>query len=254
MVGERLRDPVIEEVISPVQPDLRVDFVRHGTARYSRKDVDRLTIEGWLPKLSKKQVRTTAISLASNIDKENELVVFWVSPKRRARETTEIFEEVFKKKGISVHKTKTVTSLRDLYYGHDLVADYKSGKVHNLIEYWLENIDYLKDAEKPENVKKRVEIIVTYLERIARMIAPVDNKSLRFICVGHEELFRDLLEEGFGWWTKYKKGPENAEVMGMDIFKSQPGKNALLKLTFRGQVAELGFNPQKREFHKLETL
>lgn len=251
MAGEGLTEQVVTEVMKSVYPDLRVDFVRHGEAAYTADDINQATIEGYLTEVGKRQVKDTAFRLSGEIDKEKECVVFWVSPKNRALQTAQIMEEVFVERGIPIHHSGTTQSLRDIQLDSTFIQKLFDKKaVGDLIEFWYDHADSFPDTESPAKVRKRVEKVITYLERIARMIKPLENKRLRFICVGHEEIFRDLLEAGYGFGTRDHSGAGNAEVMEMDIQASRPGVDAVLRLKFRDRQAELRFNPQRREFYK----
>ncbi|OGG17980.1 hypothetical protein A3D78_05865 [Candidatus Gottesmanbacteria bacterium RIFCSPHIGHO2_02_FULL_39_14] len=250
MSGEELLQG---ELIKPVQPDLIVDFVRHGEPEYTQQEIDDASIEGHLTQEGRRQVHETGLKLSEQIDKEKECVVFWVSPKQRAQQTAAVLQKVFEQQQIPVERFRTHHDLSDIRLGHEFIRKlYAEDAVDELIEYWTK-ADLPEDAEKPEEVKKRVERVVTYLVRIAEKIRPQDNKKLRFICVGHEEIFRDLLEAGYGFGTKKHTGPEFAEVMEMKIFKSELQNDAVLKLMFRGKEAELRFNPQSRNFYKIQN-
>src|SRR3989338_1661338 len=240
------------ELIKPVQPDLTVDFVRHGEPEYTQQEIEDASIEGQLTQEGKRQVQEAGLKLSGKIDKDKELVVFLVSPKQRAHQTAAILNEVFQQQQIPVGRTRTYQALSDIRLDHVFIGRLLSeNAVDKLIEFWAKT-KLPEDTEKPEEVKKRVETVVAYLERIARIITLQDNKKLRVICVGHEEIFRDLLEEGFGIGTRNHSGPGYAEDMEMGIFKSEPGKDAVLKLAFRGLEAELGFNPQSKNFYKFK--
>ncbi len=238
----------------PTQPDLRVDFVRHGKPEYTDEEIKSATIEGNLTEEGINQAKERALELASKIDKEKELVVFWVSPKQRAQQAAKIIFDTFQEQLIPVIKDlRTVKSLSDVKMSPVFIADLlKNDAIGKWMEYWTES-DLPKDTEKPEEVKKRVERIITYLERIARNITPAEGRKLHFICVGHEEIFRDLLEEGYGLGTKNNTGPSYGEVMSVDINKSEHGKNARLKVEYHGQGVELEFDKENRKFYNPEV-
>jgi len=235
----------------PFEADLRVDFIRHGKPEYTEEERKSARFEGNLTEESIEQIRERATELASRIDKEKELVVFWVSPRTRAQQTAEIIYNIFREQNIPVIKDpKTIESLSDVKISPDFLKELsESGVIGKWMEYWAES-DLPEGTEKPDEVKKRVERIITYLERIARNIAPAEGKKMHFICVGHEEIFRDLLEEGYGLGTRNNTGPSYGEVMSMDIIKSQQGQDAVLELRYKGQETELGFNKESRKFFK----
>jgi len=238
----------------PAQPDLRVDFIRHGKPEYTDEERKSTKFEGILTEEGINQIKNKALELAGQIDKESELVVFWVSPRGRARQTAEILYNILQEQNIPVIKDlKTVGSLSDVKMSPDFIKDLlKNNAIGKWMEYWAES-DLPEDTEKPDEVKKRVERIITYLERIARQVIPAGNKKLHFICVGHEEIFRDILEEGYGLGTKNSTGPSYGEVMSMKIRKSEQGQDAVLELRYKGQEANLGFNKESRKFFKQEN-
>lgn len=238
----------------PTQPDLKVDFVRHGKPVYTDEEIRSATIEGSLTEEGINQVKERAVELASRIDREKEFVVFWVSPKQRAQQTAKIIFDIFHEQNIPVIKDlRTVKSLSDVRMSPSFIEDLlENDAIGEWMEYWTES-DLPEDIEKPEEVKKRVERIITYLERIARNITPEEGRRLHFICVGHEEIFRDLLEEGYRLGTKNNMGPSYGEVMSVGINKSEPGKNAKLKLDYHGQSTELDFDKESRRFFNSEV-
>lgn len=235
----------------PSEADLSVDFVRHGKPEYTDEERKSAKFEGNLTEEGIEQVKERATELASKIDKERELVVFWVSPRTRAQQTAEIIYSVFQEQNIPVIKDlKTVKSLSDVKISPDFLKDLlKSDTIGKWMEYWA-GADLPEGTEKPEEVKKRVARVITYLERIARNITPIEGKKLHFICVGHEEIFRDLLEEGYGLGTKDHTGPGYGEVMSMGIRRSKQEQDAVLELKYKGQETELGFNRESRRFYK----
>jgi len=235
----------------PLEADLKVDFIRHGKPEYTDEEKESAKFEGRLTEEGINQIKDKALELAGQIDKEKELVVFWISPRMRAQQTAEIIYNIFQEQDIpAIKDLRTVRSLSDVRMGPNSIKDLvKNSVIGKWMEYWAESA-LPEDTEKPDEVKKRVERIITYLERIARKITPAENKKLHFICVGHEEIFRDLLEEGYGLGTKNSTGPSYGEVMSMDIRKSEQGQDAVLELRYKGQETELGFNKGSRKFYK----
>lgn len=235
----------------PFEADLKVDFIRHGKPQYTDKERETAKFEGNLTEEGIEQIKNKALELARRIDKEKELVVFWISPRTRAQQTVGIIYNIFQEQGIPVIRDlKTVGSLSDVRMSPNFLKDLlKSEAIGRWMEYWAES-DLPEGTEKPDEVKKRVERIITYLERIARKIIPAENKKLHFICVGHEEIFRDLLEEGYGFGTKDSTGPSYGEVMSVGVRKSKQRQDAVLRLRYKDQETELKFNKESRRFYK----
>ena len=123
----------------------------------------------------------------------------------------------------------------------------------NWMSYWAKNEEKIPEGtEKPADIKKRIQRILTYLERIAKQVNPKENKKLHFICVTHEELFRDLLEEGFGYGTEKGTGPINGEALTIDINKSENDKDAVFNMKFGDDKSSLSFDPKSRDFKKVK--
>jgi broad specificity phosphatase PhoE len=250
-----LKEPQFENRENlPFEPDLIVDFIRHGQAEYSEKERETAEYEGNLTNAGKEQIQRSAQELATKFDKENEIAVLWVSPRNRARQAGKIIGQKFTEKGIQILKDiKTVRSLSDVRMTPEFMNEINKKNVFgNWMEFWSK-ADLPEGTETPEQVKKRVQRVLVYLERIARQIKPEGNKKLHFICVGHEELFRDLLEEGFGVGTKSKTGPMYGEIMRIELKKSTKEKGAKLKLNFDNKSADLKLDKETRKFYKTEA-
>ncbi|MEK7116848.1 MAG: histidine phosphatase family protein [Patescibacteria group bacterium] len=234
----------------PFETDMKVDFIRHGKPEYTDEEMRLAIVEGNLTEEGIEQVKNRALELAGKIDKEKELVVFWVSPKRRAQQTAEVLFGVFQEQGIPVIRDlKTIKSLTGVKVTPEFIENLMKMDSGKWMEYWTVS-DLPEGTETPEEVKKRVERVVAYLERIARNITPPEGKKLHFICVGHEEIFMDLLQEGYGPGVGADIGPTYGEVMSMDIKKSEQGQDAVLKLKYRNQETSLDFNKENRKFYR----
>lgn len=230
--------------------NLRVDFIRHGERTEPLKD--ELSDKG------RKTIEQTAKELSQEVNKEKELLVFWVSPKRRCQQTAEIIKEHFKKEDISFIEPRTKNSLTSIKYTEEGAKKFiqQMGEVSKWIDEWMEHwaIKELPEGlEKPEEMEERVKRILTYLERTARDVHPAEGRKLHFLCILHEELFRDLLEEGYNLGTKKGTRPTFGEKLRIDIHKSEPGKNAIFDLTYRNSKANLEFNKETREFRRINS-
>ena len=238
----------------PPMPDLKVDFVRHGKPVYTKEEMESLELEGELTPEGEVDIKRKALNLSSQLDKEKELIVFWVSPKRRAQQTAKVMRGVFLDQGVSVLKEpKTFQSLADIKVNKAFFADLiKNGALNDWMEYWVAN-ELPEGTEKPQDVRKRVTKVMTFLDRVARNVKPEGNKKLHFIVIGHEEIFRDILEDAYGFGTKKGTGPDYGESLSLDFTKSEPGKNADIKLQFRGKEAKLELDKNTRSLNKPAT-
>ncbi len=242
---ERKKNEVFES-------DLRVDFIRHGEHFYTEEELEKGEMEGLLSDKGIKEIENLSEELGKTIKKDKEFVVMWISSKRRALQSSIIIADKLKERGINVHSMKTRDSLRDVKLDNDFVDEIiKNGELDNWMKYWSQRDNLPIETEAPKDVKKRVNRILTYLERIARKVKPINDKKIHFLCIGHEEIVRDLLEESFSMGTEKGTGPEYAEFVRVDITKSENDKDAELNLKFRGKNTTLGFNKESRDFYKL---
>lgn len=239
----------------PFRADLRVDFIRHGQPKYTKEEMKSANFEGELTKEGVEQIKKQIEELIKGINKQKEVVVIWTSPKNRAKQSSEVIRQMLSEKGIDriVDKASGANvkaSLSDVKISKDFMEEAIKDNIDfkNWMVYWSEMDNLPEGTESAEDVKKRVQRVVTYLERIARNVQLGEEKRLHFICVGHEELVRDLLEESFGMGTKEGEGPGYAEVVRMDITKSDKNKNAILDLSYRNKKSKLSFDKSTREF------
>jgi broad specificity phosphatase PhoE len=207
--------------------------------------------EGQLTPEGAERFVQAAERLADGIDAEKELIVIWKSPRNRAEQSSDILERVFTERGIHIIRTGTKDSLRDvglkLEYARKIVED---GSVRDWMQYWSHDDELPEGVETPAEMKKRIERVLTYLERVATKVSPPEGIKLHFVCIGHEEIIRDVLEESFEQGTKAGEGPSYGEIMRVDIARSTPENDATLDVKYREMEAELGFKPQTREFYK----
>ena len=233
----------------PFSADLRVDFIRHGKPIYTKEERLSGQYEGQLTPESVEKFKQEIEKLADSIGAE-ELVVIWASPRDRAQQSSKIIEEVLGGKGINVVKIGTKDSLCDVKTTPDFVKEIsEKDSMQDWMKYWTTTGELPGGVETPEDVKKRTERLITYLERISRTIILPKNKKLHFICVGHEETVRDLLEEGFGQGTNKGTGPDYGEALRIDVIKSTPEQDAELDLKYRDSESELRFKKDTRKFY-----
>jgi len=229
--------------------DLRVDFIRHGERTERLKDE--------LSEQGRATIENKAKEIVRDINKDKELIVLWTSAKKRCQQATEIIKDIFQKEGITMLKSPhTKDSLKSVEYTKEGMAELinQLGEITTWIDNWMEQWTAIEElpqgVEKPQELKKRVERLMTYLERIARQVQPAEDKKLHILCVLHEELFRDLLKAGYDTGTKKDTDPTYGERMRIDIYKSEPDKKAKFDLEYRNSKASLEFNKDTREFKK----
>ncbi len=245
-----LEKPPIEQEPSkekfPFNADLRVDFIRHGKAEYSEEELVSARFEGELSKEGKEQIIKTANELIEKIDKEKELIVIWHSPRKRAKQSAKILEEILEEQKISVLHLTGVDSLKDIKMAPEFFQEFlQNPEIKDWINYWKEKEELPIGTEKPREAKIRVARVLTCLERIARKVRPKEEKKLHLILVGHEDIF--LLKEIFG------KDIENLPYAGhfrVDLFKSSPEKEAILEVTYGDKKGKLYFDPKTRLWKK----
>ncbi|MFA5987173.1 MAG: histidine phosphatase family protein [Candidatus Paceibacterota bacterium] len=243
---------------------VELDYVRHEKPEYTKEERMKGEYGGTLTEESRTKARDHAEILAASIDKDNELVIFWTSPKSRARQTCDIYKQVFQEKGIEVRENdefqQTKESMRDV-----ITKDGSMGEIAEKMkaagkewgewmEYWTESSKLPKGAETSGDLAKRSARVIAYLERVARTVAPNTDKKLHFVCIGHEEGVRDLLEASLGQGTKKGTGPTYGEGVHAEIKaagRSESGEfvsPAEIKVSFRGKEGETKFDPKTRSF------
>lgn len=259
-------------------PDATATFFRHGKPRYSMPELISGQLEGEIKPEVESEVREAAEALAKSIDKDNELVVMWASPKSRAQRTSEIVREEFERSGIpflqdkdgNARATKTVDMVRDLYTAGDvekgspfwdkLIAAEKEGVLLPSgepmgIANWQESLKVLSEqegfedleAESAEHIAWRTKMVLKHLDSIARKIKGPDGKRLRFVIFGHEEIMTPVLEAAFDQGTVKGTGPGYAESMTVGVNASSSESPAKLAVSFKGKKANLDFNPKTKE-------
>jgi len=241
--------------------DSRVDFVRHGKPEYTEEEIETGKYEGELSDESKENVRKNAENLVRDIDKEKEIIVFLTSPKNRAKETAEIYKDVFEKEKIFIYEemiTKAVL-LRDAELNADFLDNQEEavnrGEINwdDWMEFWVDEFKKEKlpeEVEKPEEVRERVGKFIGLLKNLDILIRPPKNKKVHYICIGHEEIVRDLLEEGYNTGTVKGTNLDYGEKLRMDIYKSQSDENASLKLEYKGNESIFDFDATEKRFEK----
>ncbi|MCK5475521.1 MAG: histidine phosphatase family protein [Candidatus Pacebacteria bacterium] len=245
----------------PFSADSRVDFVRHGKPEYTEEEIETGKYEGELNDESKENVRRSAENFARNINKEKEIIVFLTSPRNRAKETAEIYKDVFEKEEIFIYEemiTKA-TLLRNTELNADFLDNQEeavnSGEISwdDWMEFWVDESEKEKlseGVESPDEVRERVGKFIGLLKDSDILIRPPKNKKVHYICIGHEEIVRDLLEEGYDTGIAKGTNLDYGEKLRMDIYKSQSNKNASLKLEYKSNESTLDFDATEKKFEK----
>lgn len=231
------------------QPDMVVNFIRHGKPEYTSEEKVAGEYEGNLTAEGVAQIEKSALDLVADIDKEKEIVLIWKSPKRRAQQSAEIIKNILINNGVQVlekEASANKTSLKDTKLG----PDFNASDWSNWMAEWVRQETELPNgAEKPEEVKSRVGRILTYLERISKKVKLDAGKKLRIVCITHEEVFRDLLEEGFEMGTQKGTGPTYGEILKIGVSSSDK-EGVKFNMEYRGKDSEIGFDKETRQFKK----
>ncbi|MDP3014942.1 MAG: phosphoglycerate mutase family protein [bacterium] len=251
-MSEKFKEIIEKKESVPFEADMRVDFFRHGKVNYTAEELASAKYEGQLGDVGRKQVEAGAQKLAQSIDRERELVVLWASPRQRAQESAEIIAEILKAENIGVIQKlgkkdiRKIGALRDVGLSPEFMK--AKGPDRDWMEFWDKADNLPESTEAPESLKERSLRILAYLEKISRLISPPADKKLHFICVGHEESFKELLSEGFGQGVEKESRPANAETMRLDIFHS--GAKPEFRLKYRDEEADLKFDSAERKIYK----
>ena len=219
--------------------------MRHGKPVYSEEESKSGKFEGTLTEIGKKELEEAMNKLAENISGD-ELVVVLSSPRKRAVESAEIALKMLKEKGINVFPSlKIKNSLKDIQMTPEFVENLKDFEGF-WMEYWAKK-NLPEEVEKPEDVKKRAQRVITYLNRVAKLKNL--TQKIRFVLFGHEEGVRDLLMEAFGIDTEKGEGPNYAENVSVNFFNVEENMSKL-QVSYRDKKGVLDFNPKTRNFKK----
>ncbi|MBI3633915.1 MAG: histidine phosphatase family protein [Candidatus Vogelbacteria bacterium] len=231
---------------------MRCDFVRHGKPTYTDEDLFSEAVEGDLTPEGVSQVEVLAASILAGFEKDGEIMIIWSSPKRRALQTADVIWSAFDKAGIRIRKPKVVWSLRDVILTGEAYAEIpEEGKSKSWMEYWASVVGLPIGMELPRSLRRRVMRVVANLERLARKANSDSKKRVRVLCITHEEMMRDILEEAYGTGTELGTGPTYGELLKVEIEPDEKGAAATLSLVFRHQNARLLLNLETREIRRL---
>lgn len=236
-------------------PDLRVDYIRHGSPTYTEEEHRSLNFQGVIKESDQALVKEAAQALASTIDPEREVAVIWETKKTRGKETSVIYQQVLQGQGIPILEiggklSQSSESLVDLGLSPKLVQMIKDKGTDNWMRTWMaQGDDVSTGAETPAELKKRSMRVLANIERTARLVHPAGGKKLRFLVFGHEEGVRDLLETSLGVGTDKGTGPGYTERVHVEIKGGIPGedKPARLKVSFRDKTSFVDFDVNRRE-------
>ncbi len=220
---------------------IKVFRVRHGNTSYYEQlkglpgDIIDLTEQGI------KEMESAAEKIASNINKEEDIVSFGYSPRKRTIDTANIIKKHLKKEGFTIWEDPKNREEQERVRSTDIMNDDNEAISHKELEYvpavqellsiikdevpegetatkyWKEgNIDAL---EKPDSVDSRSKAQLAKLMRIAHTIQPKIDKRLVIIQTEHEETLDDMLlkvSDGENGVT-LGSGPHTGEVFELDI-------------------------------------
>lgn len=243
----------------PFCADIRVDFKRHRKPVYTEEENKTGNFEGELDLMEQKKAEEDALELVREIDKEKELVIILSSTKRRAFQTAEAYKDVFEKRGIEIYAGIVIMTnlLKDVSITSDFLKEFKEeikeGKAsyREWMDWWVRKGENLpENVDKPKDVRSRVEKLIGYFEKIEKEIYLPQNHRLHFICFGHEETMRDILEEGYGIGTKVGESPDYGEGLRVDMRKSTSEKDAILNLSYKGKSSNISFDRKEGKIYK----
>ena len=118
------------------------------------------------------------------------------------------------------------------------------------MEYWTHAAKLPIGMETPVLIRKRVMRVIAGLIRLSHGVGLEKGKCIRVLCVTHEEIMRDLLEEAFGSGTILGSGPGYGESLKIEILPDMVTKTATLSLTFREKESNLLFDMDTREIKR----
>ncbi len=271
-----------EKVSSSMEREPRFDGikvfkVRHGQSNYEelRGEISDKTVD--ITEKGIEQIKKTAEYLKSRIDKENDVVVFAHSPRRRAVDSMKIIYDILKKEGFNVVddlKNREVRVKMDnaklfdennnvIEPGTREYADAAWKVIENEFEKygddWFEK-SWMKNEKKRikrhgyemeslHEVKKRSKDHLAFLMRMAKRVQPGNtNGNIVLIEVSHGENMQDFLEHASG--NDFDGEIENGGVV--EMFIPSKGKKIKSNIWTRNkglkELKEIEFDYLKRDF------
>lgn len=230
--------------------DLVVDIIRHGQALYTDEEKRTAQYHGKLSERGIEDITLAAKGLVGGIDKEEELVIIWSSPKSRAAESADLISKELQAQGINqFRKVINKEDLRDV----NMVPEFNEKKRNFPQMNWMDLWDALEELpegmESHESVRQRTNKVMSILARITNNYHLPDGKKLHFIIIAHEEIAKTLLDDTLNKVEVPVQNLANAEVMRIGFNKTPEKGIVSVDVQLRDlPIRRVGFSIDGREF------
>lgn len=159
-----------------------IHFIRHGQAQYTHKD----DLERHLTDKGREQVREAASVLFDKLG-EGEIVGFYSSPRRRAKETVEEIQKELKKLCQERDKSLMIHNFIPKTFNRLNIDDQASVEYLNLIyeqkqdpvDFWLKN-----PGETSQRIERNFRRFLEKFQGLASRLSPV-GPNIHLVCVTH---------------------------------------------------------------------
>jgi len=225
--------------------DITVTFFRHGKTKHYKEvgsgiDEESLTQEG------EEQVHQSAIFLAQEIKRKDEVVLIWASPRKRTLQTAHVLAQTLEKYGAYVlkraannggKKYKTCYLLQSPNLTEDFWDQKPEGE--SFVPLWRELSDSNTLPEGTEQYSDHEERLKEVLE-YGRKIAGIQKKhkncpNIRLISVCHFETVTPVLQQAYGgeMGVMRGKGLEKANYLHINLQEKDAGNiKSIVKVSF----------------------
>jgi bisphosphoglycerate-dependent phosphoglycerate mutase len=246
--------------------------VRHGQTPYNEQlkgvpaedEID-LTEQGI------KEIEAAAESIASRLDKEEDIVCLTHSPRKRARDSINIIKKYLGDAGFTVWEDQKGRESQDRIRSTDILDEEDAPIPHDdpayapafreliqglkeelpegvsATEYWKEG--NVEGIEQPESVDRRAKDQLSFLMRVAHTIQPKVDKHIALVQLEHEETLDDLVARATDGEVSISAGdgPATGEVFELDI-PVEGDEIEIIPLSRESPSTSVRFDYLKRDF------
>lgn len=239
-----------------------VFFLRHGNTSYLENDTsdeEKKLMNGEFPKdltpEGEDEVRLTAEKIVQKIDPEKDIVILWSSPAWRAQGSEGIIREELEKKGISIYKDSSISSMVNFeQYDSDYMRDLWN---ETAITGRSTELMYARDPkfqekndkfESQPEVKQRAERVFNYIRYLTEHV-DLKGKRLCIVGVSHFEFLNPVMEDIFGPKVEQGEGVEKGEDIELNFDYNPDTKDINISADFRGEHKDgIILDKEKRKF------
>lgn len=267
------RERHIAETEKERMKGITVFRVRHGTTALQEQEGVEPGKEFELTDRGTEEVKAAAEEVAAQLDADQDVVWVVSSPRKRTRDSADIFRQHLKEKGFTVWEDPKQREEQNRVRSTDFYSkegdviepdndEYASSVIallRRLREELPENADIQQEwaqgalagenIEQPQDVAERSRGQLALLMRIAHTIQPKLDKHIVIIQTEHTETMDELLERSTNGTAGAKVGEEaqKGEVLKLEI-PSEGNKIDVSSLTHDRETHPVYFDHLKRKF------